>query len=518
MRQSIVVATLVAGVWTTGCGDDVPGSPDAGSPDAAGGWPDLGEFDQPGDFPRDVCQTGSFDGEAIQGVYHLQIDFDGFVSTSAFRIDEHDDGTLGGVIAGRDGPVVGRDATDVILRYEDVDQELLRAIDLCARDADGTVHGTYQSCTRGQCYQGEVTGKVIDRLGGPVADGITLRGEFGADWPVGWSGDGLSVNVRVADNIAYVARYWDGLRIVDVSDPANMVELAHVPVENPDSGEIYNDVKIVDGPGDTRYALMASDLAGAVVVDVTTPSEAAIVAHFGTAPQIAEPINIHSIFIDSGKAYLANLDRGVEIWDVANPAAPVKLGIVTNPDDPGRDAFCHDLYVSGDRLYADWWQLGLAIVDVSNPAAPVWIGNFRDYGETSNHSSWVTQVGPRLVAITGDEQWGAHVHIVDVTEDGVDFGNELAEWETRPEVSVHNIMAMGDRAILSHYQDGVRVLDLSDPTAPTEIAHFDTYPGYDQRYGYNFFEAAVGIDLDEAGSLIYVADSHRGLLVLHLDR
>ena len=184
----------------------------------------------------------------------------------------------------------------------------------------------------------------------------------------------------------------------------------------------------------------------------------------------------------------------------------------------GDHRFPDRLFVAGDRLYANWWDLGMAIVDVSNPAQPDLIGSFEGYGETTSHSSWVTQVGPRTIAVHGDEQWGAHVQIVDVTEGSVDFGNALAEWETRPEVSIHNVMAMGDRAILSHYQDGVRILDLSAPTAPVEIAHFDTYPGYDRRYGYNFFEGAVGIDLDPATGRIYVADSHRGLLILHLDR
>jgi len=66
--------------------------------------------------------------------------------------------------------------------------------------------------------------------------------------------------------------------------------------------------------------------------------------------------------------------------------------------------------------------------------------------------------------------------------------------------------------------DGVRVLDLSDPSRPVEIAHFDTIPGPGPAYGYSFFEGAVGIDLDPGSGRIYVADSHRGLLVLQLDR
>jgi hypothetical protein len=158
----------------------------------------------------------------------------------------------------------------------------------------------------------------------------------------------------------------------------------------------------------------------------------------------------------------------------------------------------------------------MMIVDVSNPAAPALVGAFAGYGERTSHSSWVTQVGERKIAVHGDEQWGAHVRIVDVTEGTGAFATGIGEWQTRPEVSVHNIMAFGDRAYVAHYQDGIRILDLSDPTAPEEVAHYQTWPGYDTAYGYSFYESAIGIDVDVDAGLVYVADTHRGLLVLRI--
>jgi hypothetical protein len=256
---------------------------------------------------------------------------------------------------------------------------------------------------------------------------------------------------------------------------------------------------------------MASNLVGVVVVDVTAPAAPEIVGHFGSAPFPGEPKNTHTLFVDGGKAYIATGGVGIEIFDLADPRAPARLGEYS----PG--TYVHDLYVAGDRAYLDAWEGGLVIVDVSNPASPTEVGRFADYGETSSHSNWVTQVGARRIAVHGDEQWGAHVRIVDVTEGTAAFSDGIGEWQTRPEVSVHNIMAFGDRALLAHYQDGIRVLDLSDPTAPVEVAHFATWPGYHRDYGYSFFEGAVGLDVDAARGRIYVADSHRGLLILELE-
>ena len=158
----------------------------------------------------------------------------------------------------------------------------------------------------------------------------------------------------------------------------------------------------------------------------------------------------------------------------------------------------------------------MQVVDVSIPAAPRRVGVFEHYGETSSHSSAVTTVAGKRIAVHGDEQFGAHVHIVDVTEGTPGFTHDLGEWQTRPEVSAHNIMASGRYAYLTHYQDGVRVLDLADPTAPVQVAWFNTWPGPVPGYGDSFFEAAVGLDLDLPAQRIYVADTHRGLLVLSL--
>jgi hypothetical protein len=512
--------TWFAALALAGCGGPdeaavVDASPEV-QPDAAPVLPPADDrYTDPADFPRDGCAPGGFDGVAAEGIYHLVLQFaPGFSVPIVIRLDDLG-GRWDGLVNGRDGDFGQVTADDVIVHWSNADG-YVRSVNFCARAEDGTVTGTYASCNPDQdpaCNLLPVTGRRVDRLAEPDAAGLTLLGELA--WPVSWPDYLLSVNVRVADGIAYVARYRDGLRIVDVSDPAAPREVGHVPTDRDD--EIWNDVKLADGPGGRRYALMGSNVLGAAVVDVTDPATAAVVAHFGSVSG-GRPPDTHTLFVDGGKAYLANSERGLEIWDIADPAAAVKLGQFTHPRSAQSfSPYLHDLSVFGDRAYLNYWDLGMAIVDVSNPATPALVGEFRDYGETTSHSSWVTQVGGRDIAVHGDEQYGSHVHIVDVTEGDAAFGNVLAEWETRPEVSAHNIMASGSRAFVAYYQDGIRVLDLSNPSAPVQIAHYNTWPGYDPAYGYNFFEGALGIDLDLAAGRIYVADSHRGLLVLQLE-
>lgn len=500
MAWRVVLLSLGGACASVGCGDDVPLAGDAAAPpDGAGA-----AYDEPSDFDRRGCDPGSLAAlPAAPGVYHFQVDFGGATPTYAVRLDAVGATGAGQINATYDLERAQLSADDLFLRAADP-EDGVRAFDLCAMAPDGTLRGTYARCPQDECFLGAVVGHRVDRLDEADASGLTLLGEFrgevGAPWP------DLSVNVRVVDDVAYVANYRDGLRIVDVSDPAAPVELAHVPTETGEPGDIWNDVKLVDGPAGTRFALMASSATALVVVDVTTPSAPSVVAHAGTAP------DVHTVFVEGQHAYLANLERGLEIYDVSSPAAPVRLGGFQHPGQ-----ILHDLWVRGERAYLDWWDAGMIIVDVSDPAAPTKLGAFAGYGETSNHSSAVTRIGDLDIAVTGDEQYGAHVYVVDVTEGAPGFPRRLAEWQTRPEVSVHNLMAIGDRAYLTHYQDGVRVLDLADPTAPTLVAWFNTWPGYTPATGTNFFEGAVGLDVDLDAGRIYVADTHRGLLILEID-
>jgi hypothetical protein len=90
----------------------------------------------------------------------------------------------------------------------------------------------------------------------------------------------------------------------------------------------------------------------------------------------------------------------------------------------------------------------------------------------------------------------------------------IATWATRPWISIHNIMAFGAKAYMTYYQDGVRVLDVSNPLAPVEIGYYNTWDPQADYTSSAFYEGAVGLDVDRERRMIFVADSPRGLLIL----
>jgi hypothetical protein len=123
-------------------------------------------------------------------------------------------------------------------------------------------------------------------------------------------------------------------------------------------------------------------------------------------------------------------------------------------------------------------------------------------------------IGGRTIALHGEESYGAHLDVVDVDKTSPAFLTSIGSFKTRDWVSIHNVMAVGTRAYMSYYQDGIRVLDMADPAHPKQIGYFNTWDPQADYTTSGFFEGAVGLDVDLARKLIFVADSPRGLLIL----
>jgi hypothetical protein len=285
------------------------------------------------------------------------------------------------------------------------------------------------------------------------AQGLSLLGEYAGSSLDPWSRTAEPVNVRVSDGLAFVAIKGDGLRIIDVSDPAAMKQVGH---RHRPGG--YNDVKLAERASDgARFALCSGDPVGVDVVDVSDPGNPRVVTNFSQSG------SVHTLFLEGDRAYLA--DDGLSVWDIADPAAPILLGEYYLPVDPVKGgASVHDLMVRDGIAYLNYWTRGLVWVDTRDPTAIAQLGLFDDYELPGSHSNWVTEVNGCLVSVHGDEGYAAHLRVI-----GVDprcpeqEGRQLGELSLRPEVSIHNIMALGTTAYVAHYQDGVRVMSRIRP-------------------------------------------------------
>ena len=312
----------------------------------------------------------------------------------------------------------------------------------------------------------------------------------------------VGYNVVVDEGRAYVVGP-NGLHVIDVRDPAAPRALATLHGPGNDG---FNDVRVVRGAG--KVVAFASPLNAdrTSVFDVTAPASARRLADI--------PEYSHSLQVAADGArtllYLATYDASVPVYDVSDPAQPVRLGA---PAVPGAASGVHDLTVDGRTIYVNYTEAGMVAMDVSRGLDQPGLEKGR-IATSYSHASWAATIGGRRIVIHGDEgltpDGGAFMRILDGDPASPTFLHELARWRTRAEVGIHNMMIVGTKAYVSYYQDGVRVVELADPAHPVEVAHYNTWDPDTAPGG--GFEGAIGVRV--ADGLVYVADSAQGLVIL----
>jgi hypothetical protein len=327
-----------------------------------------------------------------------------------------------------------------------------------------------------------------------LASGLTLVGEIG-------NVDGRplqGLNLVIVGQHAYLAGFT-GMDVIDVSDPAAPKARGHY-------GGSWNDIRVVSNGTSTVAFLSPRGNDPTEVVNVTDPA----------APVFLRNLTeySHSLFVQERNAtkelYLATYNESVPKYDVTNPLNPVFSGMAIVP---GEVSGVHDLFVGGDRIYANNTTQGMVAFDVSGGLTnEVELGRFK---VGYSHASWAGMLGGRQIVLTGDEGMtgtsagGAHLSILDGDPQSATFMKELAKYQTRPEAGIHNFEVHGNKAYIAYYQDGVRIVDLSNPAQPREVAHYNTWVE-ENSYG-GAFEGALGIR--KVGDLVYVADLARGLMI-----
>ena len=212
----------------------------------------------------------------------------------------------------------------------------------------------------------------------------------------------------------------------------------------------------------------------------------------------------HSLWIDEDRGLLfangANgRTGGMRVLDIArNPEQPREVGAFT-------DFYVHDSYSRGNVLFASAIVDGFeALLDATDPSRIREITRFFTGGRFT-HNSWLTRDGRYL--FTTDERTGMPV-------EGWDISNPMAprkvtQFIANPQAIAHNVMIDGDRLLVSHYTEGVYLLDIRDPEHPRVLGSYDTYPG--PSGGFN---GAWGAYIFPGSRLILVSDISGGLFVV----
>lgn len=285
----------------------------------------------------------------------------------------------------------------------------------------------------------------------------------------------------------------DGLSIIDIS--STPVEVGFVS-----SNQIGNDAK--DVKVYEHYAILIKEYEPAQIIDLSDPANPEVVGqiHFGLSVGDG---GAHNCYVDGQYLYSVGHDaNGVQVFDMSNPSEPVLVGEYIT-------YYYHDIYVRNDTAYAAGiYGDGVDILDVSNKNNIQLIANF-NYDGSGAHNCWTTEDGNYV--IVGDEIGsGTYTRIFDIQ----DLNNieMVSTFIVDEEAVVHNMYVNGNYLYIGHYTEGVRVVDISDPTNPVEIGYYDTY----LRNDYGYLGCWSVYPFFESGKII-ASDMQSGLYVMELD-
>jgi len=243
------------------------------------------------------------------------------------------------------------------------------------------------------------TGAVVVGTAGPAGLGAIGVADPSNPSVLSYEGQQLATFDRVVvdGGIAVVVDNFDGLRVVDVSNPSELVELASWPMyatqialqgaiacvaiplapervqlidfSTPESPVERGFVAMPESPRDVEvaggYAFVAVGASGLRIVDVSDPDAPVEVASLHP-PGITREVEVR------GSLALVLAEDGVSsppvdtltLVDVSEPTAPVELATIADLDLP------MTVEMIGDHVFV-FATTGMEVFDVSDPATPV---------------------------------------------------------------------------------------------------------------------------------------------------
>jgi hypothetical protein len=354
--------------------------------------------------------------------------------------------------------------------------------------------------------------------------------------------DGLDgVNNRTADlyvhkGYAYVgtkAHNSEGVRVFDMKDPSNPVEVAAFADNLPGTWQEKVVVKYVNTPffkGDLAAVSVqqwswakgsGSATGGTVLYDVSNPLKPVELGFWELPSSVT---GTHELYLtNQGSRVLlltANPNANyfthgdsqdftiVDVTDPYNPETifewdPTELeetytgAYFTDSNGVKRRSFAHSVITdtTGKFAYVSYWDMGTLIFDISNPENPKLLGRttFEREVQGAAHSAALAKGGTILIEAREvfnpdpkdpefERGWG-YVRIYDIKDrsnpvligDYRSFNSvvQVKKGERAPgRFTAHDPKVLGNTLYLSHYSDGVRMIDITDPSDPVEIGNY----------------------------------------------
>jgi hypothetical protein len=446
------------------------------------------------DFDFSACDLPAVASVKAEGIWQANVELNGVDSPGALRLLSAGPLLFNTPLTER--PVDG-EPFFVASEYKNSSLTTRLVLAACQAPAATHVTGEFRRCSNGAAdLRGTFEAVRMQRaVGEEESSGVELVAE--APLPRGTAAD-----VFVAGGYAYVTAYSDGLFIFDVRDPRAPQKVAEVTPPN----DVWYRAWV---KGQTLY--ISSYAEGLLVYDVSNPALPKRLAALPAPPETS--IEAWGLYEDQDRLYVMSPSPRAEvlIYDIRQPARPLLLkryfvedSLLTEGQLPVEGV------VTGNRLYLGHWRYGLAVADVTDPNAPVTLGRFQ-YEKSTSRSVAAGLIQGQTIAFEASEGWGSRVRALNVTDP--QHITQVGQFQMRPQSTVSAMTLVGTRLYVAYAQEGLRILDVSNPSTPRQQAYYNTWRESDPGRGRAFIDGLSAVKVPGDGYL-YAAETSRGLLVL----
>ncbi|MCB2212859.1 T9SS type A sorting domain-containing protein [bacterium] len=278
---------------------------------------------------------------------------------------------------------------------------------------------------------------------------------------------GTAERILLDSDYAYITCSSGGVRIIDISDPYTPVEVADW-VEN-------SYPRGIDKVDDLLYV----GWSGVTILDVSDPTSPTLVGSCELVPFALD------LDVNNGYAYVANYQNGIRIVDVSDPENPVEVGSLEGIGS------IYDVEAHGDYLYATapYSNHDFQVIDVSNPSNPVEVGyrpstaTIQDFTIRDHYAYLVEELGGLRVLDITDPTSPTSVKFYNLSD-------------------AYGISLVNDQAFIANGYICLKVMDITDPQEPFELGDFYTP------------EAVCDVVAGPSGNhqIVYALDKYRGIM------
>ena len=236
---------------------------------------------------------------------------------------------------------------------------------------------------------------------------------------------------------AFVADGFAGASIFSISNPAAPQELSNFFTAHQAWGADFAN----------SHIFLADDGAGLVNIDVSNPADPQWVGAYGF-------YNAWDVTVVDTLAYVGCGSDGLRILDVSDPANPAEVGFYNTP------GVARGIEVVDTFAYiADGTGGGLRIYNIVDPTSPQEIGFYDSPGDP-----WNVAVADTFAYLA--DGTGGGLRIVNIADPS--NPQETGFYDTQG--LAKDIAVSGTYAFLADGGDGLLVFDVSNPSAPQQVA------------------------------------------------